>query len=145
MIRHIHRVILLAAVASVGASRAAAQGAKPARAAPIADISMDQMAVIAPRVAALRAIPSTLAIRVGQTIQLDSIHLIAMDTQGHDIGRLRAFNFGIKPGEAATAVPRQVTGGRVGVTELRLSYPSAPWGKRVQERPFTIVKVTVTP
>ncbi len=130
---------------SLGASAACAQGARPATGAAIPDIAIDQLPVVAGRVRAVRATPATITLRVGQTLPLDSIRVYAVDAKGHDIGRLRAFNFGIKPGEPATAVPRQFTGVRPGTTQIHLSFPSAPWGKRTGERPATTVTLVVKP
>jgi hypothetical protein len=129
-------------------STAAAQGANPAArrpAAAVPDIPMDQLGTVAGRVRVLRATPASITMRVGQTIPLDSVRVYAVDANVHDIGRLRAFNFAIKPGEPASAVPRQFTGVRPGTTTLRVSYPSAPWGKRTGERPAATVNIVVKP
>jgi hypothetical protein len=129
------------------ASAAAAQGAKPAArgARQAADVPMDQLAAVAGRVRALRATPASITMRVGQTIELDSVRVFAIDANGRDIGRIRAFDFGIKPNEPATAVPRKVMGVRPGITTLRVSYPTAPWGRRPGERPAATVRIVVKP
>jgi hypothetical protein len=130
---------------TAAASTAAAQGAKGPVGPVIPDIAMDKMGAVADKVHSLRATPTTITMRVGQTIQLDSVRVYAVDANGHDIGRLRAFNFGIRNGEPATIVPRQFTGVRPGTTQLRVSYPSAPWGNRTGQRPAAIVKIVVKP
>src|SRR3954451_16879813 len=75
----------------------------------IPDITIDKMESIADRVRALRATPSTITMRAGQSIPLDSIRVYALDANGHDIGRLVVFNFAIKPGEPAMAMPGRIS------------------------------------
>jgi hypothetical protein len=126
------------------ASACAAQKPKSAKpAAPVRNIAVQELPALVSRVRSLRALPATLALRIGQTIDLDSIHVIAMDAEGRDIGRLPAFDFGIKPGEPASVVPRTIKGERAGETTLTVRYPNSAWGKRLETRPFATVHIIV--
>ena len=126
------------------ASACAAQKPRTAKpSAPVRNISVQELPALVSRVRSLRATPATLTLRIGQTIDLDSIHVVAMDADGHDIGRLPAFDFGIKPGDPASVVPRTIKGDRVGETTLTVRYPSSAWGKRLEVRPSTTVHIVV--
>ena len=125
------------------AMSAAAQGGKPPAQRAVPAIQFEQMATIADRVRAIRAVPSTIIMHVGQVAPLDTVHVFAIDANGQDIGRLVGFNFVIKPGEPVTAVPGRITALRKGSTTMRVAYPSVPWGTRTRERPAAIVKIIV--
>lgn len=103
------------------------------------------MRSIVPVVKSIRAEPATLTISVGQTVQLSRINVIAVDSSGKDRGRLSGFDFKIPAGEAAVAVPRQVTGKRPGTAVLTIHYPTSAWKGRRDPRPEATVKFVVKP
>ena len=110
----------------------------------VADIAPDQLDAVGRRVMALRADPTTLTLRVGEKVNLSKIRVTAVDSSGRTIGRLVGFDFAIKPGEPASAYPREVTGVRPGSTDLFVRYPRVNW-KGAQPRPEAKLKVVVTP
>lgn len=126
-------------------SAAGAQTGKSPTQAALRDIPVQDLPAVASRVYRLRATPSTITMRVGQTVELDSIKVTAIDGLGHVIGRLHAFDFGIKPGEPVSVVPRHMIGTRAGTTELTVRYPRSAWGARTAPRPFVTVRVVVKP
>lgn len=101
-----------------------------------------EVTAMAPKVRSIRAEPAAITLHVGETMSLGKIAVIVTDSSGQTRGRLVGFDFLIKPGEAATAMPRQVTGVRPGTAELTISYPRSSW-KRADPRVATKVKVTV--
>jgi peptidyl-prolyl cis-trans isomerase A (cyclophilin A) len=137
-------------VRRAGSSRAAQSAAPPpssrgAAPAAVREIPTTELPAVSAKVKTLRVVPGTLTLRVGQTVSLDSLTVVAVDGLGHDLGRLRAFDFGIKPGAAASVVPRQVTGNRAGAADLTVRYPRSAWGTRMDIRPSTVVHVVVKP
>ena len=111
----------------------------------VADIDPNELSLLALKVRAIRAEPTTITLRVGQTISLDAIKVVVVDSAGKVRGRLRGYDFSIKPNEPATAVPRQVTGVRAGTTELTIRYPRTAWKARSDPRAEVKVKVVVKP
>jgi hypothetical protein len=93
----------------------------------------------------IQAEPSTITLRVGQSIGLDAITVTAFDSAGKLRGRLVGYDFSIKPGEPASAVPRKITGDRVGETELIVRFPRLGWRARTDPRAEAKVRVVVKP
>jgi len=98
---------------------------------------------LAPKVRSITAEPSSLTIHVGQTVSLNKIIVTVFDSSGKARGNLIGYDFQIKPGEAAKAVPRQVTGVSPGTADLVIHYPRAAWKMRTDARPEAHVKVVV--
>ena len=69
---------------------------------------------LAPKVRSVRADRARITLRVGQSMEFSGFSVIAVDSAGRDRGRLIGFDFGIKPGEPADAVPRRLIGKRPG-------------------------------
>jgi hypothetical protein len=107
-------------------------------------IAQNDLLAIATTLKSLRVEPKSLTIKVGQRVSLDTLTVTAIDSAGRVRGRLAGFDFMIKPGEPATAVPRTVTGVRPGTTELIVRYPRLGW-KRPDLRPEAKVTVVVKP
>ena len=128
--------------ASALAPRLAAQGGPVASNGVIAE---SDLLKLAQTVKSLRVEPTSLTIKVGQRIGLDTLTVTAIDSAGRVRGRLAAFDFvNIKPGEPASVVPRTLTGVHPGTTELVVRYPKLAW-KRPDLRPEAKVKVVVKP
>ena len=98
---------------------------------------------LAPKVRSITAEPSRLTIHVGQTVSLNKIVVTVFDSSGKARGNLIGYDFQIKPGEPAKAVPRQVTGLRPGAADLIIRYPRAGWKARNDARPEAHVKIVV--
>ena len=104
-----------------------------------------EVIALAPKVRSIRATPSTITIRVGQTIQLSAITVTVVDSAGRDRGLLLGYDFSIKPGEPAEAIPRQITGVRAGETDFIVRYPRTAWKPRVDARAEAKIHVIVKP
>jgi hypothetical protein len=147
-----HTLMRTLALLFIAASACAAQSTKSAKAskataqpAPaVRTASQQELPALSTRIRTLRAVPTRISMHVGQTIDLDSIRVIAVDADGHDVARLPGFDFVIKPGEAVSVVPRTLRAERVGEATLTVRYPNAAWGKRIEVRPSTTVHLVVT-
>jgi hypothetical protein len=106
---------------------------------------LDQAEVnaLAPKVRSIKAEPRSITLHVGQSVSFDKINVAVIDSSGKTRGRLIGYDFAIKPGEPAKAVPRQVTGVRPGTTELRIMYPTSAWKVRRDSRAEARVKIVV--
>ena len=102
-----------------------------------------EMTALAPKIKSIKAEPTSITLHVGETMSLDKIAVTAIDSSGTTRGRLSGYDFAIKPGEPASAVPRQMTGVRPGTTELVIRYPYAAWRVRKDPRVEARVKVVV--
>lgn len=102
-----------------------------------------EVTAFAPRVRSIKAEPATLTLHVGETVGLGKITVSVIDSSGRALGTLIGYDFAIKPGEPATVVPRQVTGVRVGTTELTILYPTSSWKARKDPRVEAKVKIVV--
>ncbi len=132
---------LVALFLSIAAANAHAQ----LKSATLKVLDVPTLTAMAPVVRALRAEPGTITLRVGQSMSLDALTVVVVDTAGHDRGKIVGFDFGIPPGSAAEVVPRTIVGKRPGTATLTVRFPSAAWKGRTNPRPATTVKVTVTP
>jgi len=102
-----------------------------------------EMISLAPKVRSITAEPSTVTLHVGEIVSLGKIVVTVIDSSGKPRGNLIGYDFSIKPGEPATAVPRQITGVRPGTTELVIRYPRTAWKARTDPRVEAHVKVVV--
>lgn len=118
----------------------AAQGGAAVSAKPLSDA---EAASLAPKVRSITAEPSTLTVHVGDSVSLNRIIVTVIDSSGHARGNLIGYDFQIKPGEPATARPRQVKGVRRGTADLVIHYPRAAWKARTDARPEAHVKIVV--
>lgn len=143
MIRPLGLALAITALATPCMLAAQARTGSPTPANAVKPLDPIEMTTIAPKVRSIKAEPSTLTVHVGETIPLGQIVVTVIDSSGKTRGRLIGFDFGIKPGEPAMAVPRQVTGVRPGTTELTILYPGSSWGARKDPRAEVKVKIIV--
>jgi hypothetical protein len=143
MTASIRHAIAIAVFLVPGALAAQGRAAAPTPANAIKTLDPDEMIAIAPKVRAIKAKPATLTLHVGETVSFDRFTVTVIDSSGRARGRLLGYDFAIKPGEPATAVPRQVTGVRPGTTELAIRYPRSSWKARKDPRVETTVKIVV--
>ncbi|MEP6492502.1 MAG: hypothetical protein ABJF01_07485 [bacterium] len=136
-------VVLLAVCSSVSFAQARPPAGPPLKSAVVPVLGATEVTALAPKVRSLRAEPSTVTIHVGQTVEFTSLRIIAVDSAGHDRGQILGYDFGIKPGEAAEAVPRKLTGKRPGETDLVIHYPGSAWKPRTDPRAEVKVHVIV--
>lgn len=137
--RRICATILVVACATV--SRA--QGAPTAKAVRALDTA--EVRALAPKVRSIHATPATITLRVGETVEFSAITVTIVDSAGRTRGQLPAYDFSIKPGEPAEAVPRHITGKRPGETDLVVRYPRISWKARDDPRVEAKVHVIVKP
>src|SRR5262245_10268224 len=130
-----------AALALPSLLAAQSRGGPPVRV--LKELDQPEMIALAPKVRSIKADPTTLTLHVGETMSFDKVTVTVIDSSGKSRGRLVGYDFAIKPGEPATAVPRQVTGVRPGTTELRIIYPRSAWKVRADPRVETRVKIVV--
>lgn len=130
----------------LGTTPLAAQATKRAVVSAAAtDIAPDQLTAVARTVKSVRAEPTTLTLRVGETVTLGKITVTVLDSSGKVRGRLAGYDFGIPPDGPAVAVPRQITGVRPGTTELTVRYPRNSWKERTDPRAEAKIKIVVIP
>ena len=97
---------------------------------------------VAKSVKTLRAEPQTVTLKVGEKLDLNRLFVTVFDSAGHAVGRLAGYDFSIPPNQAASVVPRVVTGEHPGKTELVIRYPRNFW-KRPDARAEVKVKIVV--
>lgn len=144
--------VALAVVAAVACHRAAQPtvGAQPRHVAYSIEgrvvridssmISPMKLATLAPRVAALRLEPTTIALRVGDTVDVNStVHVLAIDSTGASLGRIPVYDSRMMPGAAVLVGIGAVAGRRPGTSELVIGFPSMQWGR--SDAPPTAVLV----
>ncbi|HTE46582.1 MAG TPA: hypothetical protein VK636_15120 [Gemmatimonadaceae bacterium] len=100
---------------------------------------------LAPKVRSLRPEPATVTLHVGQIVDFSTLTIIVVDSAGKDRGQLLGYDFSIKPGEAAEAVPRKITGKRPGETDLVIHYPRSAWKSRIDPRAEAKIHIVVKP
>jgi hypothetical protein len=139
MIDGLKHILIGAALVAPGALGAQA----PTLANALKPLDPTQVIALVPKVKAIKADPTTLTLHVGETVSLGRITVTVIDSAGRTAGALIGYDFAIKPGEPATAMPRQVTGVRPGTTELAILYPRSAWTARKDPRAETKVKIVV--
>ena len=98
---------------------------------------------LGPRFVALRVIPDSVSIRVGDTLAFDSIRLVAVDSAGRILGRLPVFDTRMEGTSARLLLFRGVTGVGPGVTLVVFDVPRPFWFRGDSARPVTQLKVSV--
>jgi hypothetical protein len=125
-------------VLCVASAPLAAQGA-----AQLPAIPEGQLGAIAKSVKTLRVEPQTVTLKVGQKLDLNKFVVTVIDSAGKSRGRLAGFDFtNLGAGEAASVVPRVLTGVHPGTTEITFRYPRTFW-KRPDPRAEVRVKIVV--
>jgi hypothetical protein len=109
-------------------------------------IATNDLPTVALKTKAIRVQPTTITVRVGESMALSKLVAVVLDSAGKPLGRLDGFDFSIPPGQPASVVPFKVTGDKAGTTELTIRYPRGPWSRvRKDARPEAKVQVIVKP
>jgi hypothetical protein len=138
--------LLIVAIATTTGRPAAAQGGvstgielRPITYVP-GDIRSSELGAVASRVHTLRVESPLAALRVGDTLSLDTVVVAAYDSAGIRIGRLRTFDMSSPPGAVANVGRRQLLARRAGTTDIVIRFPRVAWRGRDDE----LVSVTVS-
>jgi hypothetical protein len=103
----------------------------------------DEAKALGTRFVALRAIPDSASIRVGDTLSFDSIQILAVDSAGKVLGRLPIFNTRVDGKAGNLLLFRGVAGERPGLTVLTITVPRPFWFRTDLAPPATQLKVSV--
>ena len=104
----------------------------------------EQARALVPRVATLAAQPSTIRLRVGDTLFFDSLGVAALDSSGKVLGVLRAWDIHLRRG-----LTRQIPASRAivavleGVADFGIMYPRIYWFDRPDPPAMTNVRVEI--
>ncbi len=84
------------------------------------------LATLGGRVAGLRLEPDSVVVHVGQAFVMHQVRLLAIDSSGNVLGRVRGYRWRIPPGPLAVQAPDTVTAMRAGRTaaEFHLAAPA---------------------
>lgn len=93
----------------------------------VGELSPGETAAIAPRVARLQLVPDSIVLAPGEVYSYSDLHVVALDSVGAALGRLRVYDTGMEPGAAAMIGGRQVQGLHPGSSELMVRFPRALW------------------
>ena len=90
-------------------------------------LGQDEIAALGARVAGLRLEPDSVVVHVGQLFLVHQVRLLAVDSAGAVLGRVRAYNWRVAQG-VVTMLSDTVVAQRVGRTtaDFRLAPPAAP-------------------
>ena len=110
-----------------------------------AELSPDEIAKVAPRVARIVVMPESLSIAPGETTSYAMLRVVAVDSSGSALGRLRVFDTSMEPGAAVLAGGRQVRGVFPGTSELWIRFPQALWSGGGSSLPAILVRIVVRP
>jgi hypothetical protein len=110
-----------------------------------ADLSPDEIAKVAPRVARIVVMPESLSISPGETYSYAMLRVLAIDSSGSALGRLRVFDTSMNPGAAVLAGGRQLRGVFPGTSELWIRFPQALWSGGGSSLPAIPVHIVVRP
>jgi hypothetical protein len=90
------------------------------------EISKTDFAVLAPRIAALRADPESLVVRPGEHVSIENIRVLVVDNQGTVLGQTRWLNWGVMHGVLDFDPPYSVIARRLGRGSIRFSLADEP-------------------
>ena len=99
------------------------------------DIQPDQLTQAARRVAFMTLQHPVVRLRVGETLVLDTVVVIAYDSSRAPIGRLRAFDSRLRSGGLKPAGIRDNEAVAAGRTELIRAFPRRFWTGRAVRQP----------
>ncbi len=146
---------LLLALGAATAGVAGAQAERPTSATgrdtvflgtPPGELGPREIEAIGPRVRRIRVEPSTLTLRRGDTLRLDSVRVVAVDAQGGDLGRLQVFDRGVTGrGILVMRGWTKAVAVRVGADTLRIMYPRLLWRGAADALPRAAVAIRVVP
>lgn len=93
-------------------------------------LGQEEVAALGPRIAALRVEPDSVVVRVGQLFLVHQVHVLAVDSAGAVLGRVRAYNWRVRTGAGGivSTVADTVVAQHAGRTaaDFRLAPPAAP-------------------
>lgn len=107
------------------------------------ELSPDEIAKVAPRVARIVVMPESLSISPGETYSYAMLRVVAVDSSGRALGRLRVFDTSMNPGAAVLAGARQLRGVFPGTNELWIRFPQALWSGGGSSLPAIPVHIVV--
>lgn len=93
----------------------------------IGELSPQETAAIAPRVARLRLVPDSIAVGPGEVYSYAAMWVVALDSAGAVLGRLRVYDAAMDPGPAVMIGGRQLQGVYPGASNLVVQFPRALW------------------
>ena len=91
------------------------------------ELSPQETAAIAPRVARLRLVPDSIVVAPGEVYSYAALSVVALDSAGAALGRLRVYDAAMEPGAAVMIGGRQLQGVYPGASELVVRFPRALW------------------
>lgn len=119
---------MAALTAACHGSRKTVSVVEPGVVAPaIAELTPEMTATIAPRVARLRLVPDSIVLAPGEVYSYSDLQVVALDSAGAVLGRLRVYDAGMEPGAAAMIGGRQLRGVHPGSSDLTVRFPRALW------------------
>lgn len=109
------------------------------------ELSPGQMAAIASRTARLKLVPDSISLTTGDIYDYGGeVHVVALDSAGAELGRLRVYDSRMDPGAAAMIPGRQLQALHPGASDLVVGFPRALW-RGGGEPPQGRLHVTVRP
>jgi len=109
------------------------------------ELTPDQTAAISPRVARILLLPDSITIAPGETYSYEKLRVVAVDSAGTALGRLRVYDVALDPGAAHLIGARELVGAHPGESDLWVKFPRALWsGGSEIPRPVPL-HITVRP
>ena len=144
--RRIAIAVLAAGSMGCHAPRKTVSVVEPVFVAPaIGELSPQETAAIAPRVVRLRLVPDSIVLAPGEVYSHSALWVVALDSAGAALGRLRVYDAAMDPGAAAMIGGRQVRGVYPGTSALVVRFPRARWSGGGDPPPPVRLHVTVRP
>lgn len=109
----------------------------------VAELSPQETAALAPRVARIVVMPDSVTIAPGQSYSYAQLRVIITDSAGSALGRLRVYDVSLDPGAAELAGGRQLRGVYPGHAELWIRFPRALWSGGASSPPAVAIHVLV--
>jgi len=91
------------------------------------ELSPAETATLAPRIARLRLMPDSIVLAPGEVYGYAMLQVVALDSAGAVLGRLRVYDTAMEPGAAVLLGGRELQGVHPGVSELVVRFPRALW------------------
>ena len=144
--RRIAIVVLAATSVGCHAPRKTVSVVEPVLVAPATgELSPQETAAIAPRVARLRLVPDSIIIAPGEVYSYSALWVVALDSAGAALGRLRVYDAAMNPGAAEMIGGRQLRGVYPGTSDLVVRFPRALWSGGEDPPPPVQLHVIVRP
>ncbi|NUR32741.1 MAG: hypothetical protein HOQ11_02595 [Gemmatimonadaceae bacterium] len=137
-------VVMVATMAACHGQRSTVSVVEPVVVAPaVGELSPAATAAIAPRVARLQLVPDSIVLAPGDVYSYGDLQVVALDSAGTALGRLRVYDAGMEPGAAAMIGERRLQGVHPGTSELTVRFPRALWNGGGDPPPPVHLHVTV--